>query len=417
MALQVFKGTLTAPSTTGNQAYTGVGFQPKALIFFGTRQTATGYAVGMGAMLGYAVSSSGQVVVATCANDNVSPTQPARGINNGACIQSMTPATAAVDIQGLLVTMDADGFTINWTSASAGTTFIVHYVALGGSDITGAAVGTGTANTSTGTKAYTGTGFQPDFVMTGHMSTSSAPPVTLTGGRLGIGAAATGGSGAAYIGEVDGVASSDVVCYANSGVVFAQGNPSAAVAIVASLSSFDADGFTFNFTTVSGSAIQFIWLALKGGRYNVLSDTQKTSTGTQAKTGFGFQPTGLLFFGNNKALSASADSTLQKLSMGATDGTNQGATWEQGTDAVNPTDENSATVTSAVLRHATNPSTTDAEAVISSLDADGYTLNWTTADATTRDFIAVAFGSAGAPVFVDTTTRRYQIRRSRMTSW
>lgn len=415
MALSVFKGTITAPASTGSQPYTGIGFQPKAILFFGTRQTATGYATGMGIMFGFAGTST-QGVASTSSGDNVSPTNPARATDTSVCIQSVAPGTASVDLQASLTSFDSDGFTLNWSVVSGGQ-FIVHYIALGGSDITGAFCGSGQAKTTTGTKAFTGVGFQPDFLLMVHQSTSAAATTQQLGGRFGIGVATASGSGAAYIGETDSVATSDVVCFQNSGLAFAQGNPGASPSILASLSSFDADGFTLNYTTVSGSAIWFLYIAIKGGQYNVVSDTQKSSTGTQSKAGVGFTPKGLLFFGNNKALSASADSTLQKLSMGATDGTNQGATWEQGTDAVNPTDENSATVTSAVLRHATNPSTTDAEAVISSLDADGYTLNWTTADATTRDFIAVAFGSTSTAPVADTETRRYRIRHSRMTSW
>jgi hypothetical protein len=54
------------------------------------------------------------------------------------------------------------------------------------------------------------------------------------------------------------------------------------------------------------------------------------------------------------------------------------------------------TLTTKVLRHATNPSTVDAEADLNSFDADGYTLGWTTADATAREFVAVSMGSTVA---------------------
>jgi hypothetical protein len=51
-----------------------------------------------------------------------------------------------------------------------------------------------------------------------------------------------------------------------------------------------------------------------------------------------------------------------------------------------------------VFSHSTQASTTDAEADLNSFDADGFTLNWSTADATAREFIYLAFGSdAGAP--------------------
>ena len=34
---------------------------------------------------------------------------------------------------------------------------------------------------------------------------------------------------------------------------------------------------------------------------------------------------------------------------------------------------------------------------LSSFDSDGYTLNWSTADATAREFVALAVGSTAAP--------------------
>ena len=73
------------------------------------------------------------------------------------------------------------------------------------------------------------------------------------------------------------------------------------------------------------------------------------------------------------------------------------------------TDENSATVTDKILRHATSPSTTDAEADLSSFDPDGYTLNWTTADAVAREFIGLSMGSESAVVEVQVPVARHAI--------
>ena len=43
--MNVKSGTLTSPTSTGSQAITGVGFQPKAIIFFYNFTTADGNAV------------------------------------------------------------------------------------------------------------------------------------------------------------------------------------------------------------------------------------------------------------------------------------------------------------------------------------------------------------------------------------
>jgi len=328
MALSVFKGTLTSPASTGSQGYTGVGFQPEALIFFFTRQTSTGYSTGMATAFGFAAGTSNQqACVSTSSSDNVSPTVAYRNQRIGHTFSVVDPSTAGTDVSAQLTSFDTDGFTLTYPSANH--QYLIHYIALGGADLTNAYVGVAQTKTSTGTQAYTGVGFQPDCILTGSISTSSDPTTNfiLGGGRLCLGAATLGGAGALYIGEDDAIATSDVVSYQRSGRAFVQGNPSSSPSIEANLSTFDSDGFTFDFVTqASGSAIYFFYLALKGGRYNVLTDTQKTSTGTQAKTGAGFTPVGLFTMGTNRASSTSADTTVMKLSMGATDGTNEGAT-------------------------------------------------------------------------------------------
>jgi len=373
----VKKGTFTSPAATGSQSYTGVGFQPKTLLFFYTRQGSTGYATGAATQFGFAAGTSNQqATVSMSSSDNVATMTAYRNQRIGHCMSVVDPSTAGTDVSAQLTSFDSDGFTLNHPSANH--QYLIHYIALGGTDLTNAYVGIGQAKTSTGTQAYTGVGFRPDCILTGSISTSSDPTTNfiLGGARLCIGAASSGGSGALYIGENDGVSTADVVSYQRSGRVFVQGNPSSTPSIEATLSTFDSDGFTLNFVTqASGSAIYFFYLALKGGGYNVVTDTQKTSTGTKAKTGVGFLPSGLFLMGTNRATSTTADSTVEKLSLGATDGTNQGATWTSGTDGISPSDENQATLTTKVLRHATNASTTNAEAGISSMDSDGYTLN------------------------------------------
>ena len=388
-------GTLTSPASAGSQSYTvpGLGTEtPKALVFFFTRQGAEGYAAGMATAVGFAAGPSSQACVSTSSSDNVSPTVAYRNQRDSHCLSVVDPSTGGTDVSATLTSFDPGGFTLDFPSA--GHQYLIHYVAFYGDDLQ-AHVGVAQAKTSTGTQAYTGVGFEPDCLLTGHISTSSDPSSSfiLGGGRLGIGAAAAGGAGALYVGEDTGIATSDVVSYQKADRVFVQGNPSEAPSIEARLSSFDADGFTLDYVTqTSGSSIYFFYLALAGGGFDVLTDTQKTSTGTKATAGAGFPPNAALLMGTNRATSASEDRTLMKLSLGAADGTGEAATWTSGTDGANPADENMATLTTAALRHATNPSTTDAEATLSSFDSDGFTLSWGTADATAREFFALVVG-------------------------
>ena len=76
-----------------------------------------------------------------------------------------------------------------------------------------------------------------------------------------------------------------------------------------------------------------------------------------------------------------------------TDGANEAAMWGASTDAVSTTDENSYVATDGCLVHATNSATLDAKASLDSFGSDDYTLDWTTADGSAREFGAVLFGS------------------------
>lgn len=405
MAFLVKKGSFSAPTSTGSSAVTGVGFEPKAVIFWLTSQTATGYAANKRFSFGFGVSASEQACCAYTSDDasGVGTTIGSRQSDAHVLFGiTCSGGVVSVELAADLLTLDSDGFTLDFGTTSGGTAYIVHYLALGGDEITGAFVGNALSRTTVGTQGYTGVGFQPDALIAMTLARAApATPSSFTGTRFALGAASGPTERFALQVQEDNVMPtsvnsievSDKIIYALSGA--------AADFIVADLDSFDADGFTLDWTTANGTARVFYYLALQGGNYLAGVETQKTSTGTKATSGVGFQPDGLLLMGTNRAASASADTTLEKLSVGGSDGTTEGATWASGTDNVSTTDENVASLTDKILRHATNPSTTNAEADLSSFDADGFTLDWTTADATAREFGYLAFGSEAAnrPMF------------------
>jgi hypothetical protein len=72
--------------------------------------------------------------------------------------------------------MDPDGFTIRWTTNEARAD-IIHYIALGGTDITNAVASDFTMTTGSGTQDVTGLGFQPDFLMFLSVEHTTASPM------------------------------------------------------------------------------------------------------------------------------------------------------------------------------------------------------------------------------------------------
>jgi hypothetical protein len=157
----------------------------------------------------------------------------------------------------------------------------------------------------------------------------------------------------------------------------------------------DADGFTVNWTTANASSRIIAYLALKGGRYFVGNETQRTSTGTRAKTGVGFTPTGILAFSVNATANASVAAHDRIAIGGASAAGTEGATWAGDTDSLATTSADQSTVTDKVLRliDTDGPAAADAEADLDSFDADGFTLDWTTADAVAREFVFICFGT------------------------
>jgi hypothetical protein len=167
----------------------------------------------------------------------------------------------------------------------------------------------------------------------------------------------------------------------------------------ASLDSFDSDGFTLDRHETTAASATLSYLALAGTfQSNIGVDTQKTSTGTKATTGIGFAPD-LVFFGSAQRVADSAVTAEAFQSVGAADGTAQNVAGRTDHDALGSSQGGKTYSTAKVLRHITvgagaGPTiTTVAEADVDSLDGNGFTLDWTTADATAREFFYLAIGA------------------------
>jgi hypothetical protein len=398
--MKVAKGTFAANTGTGSQSVTGLSFQPKAVIFFATALTAEGYGAHAQMSVGFATSSTEEYAVHVGFEDNQTSTDTGRNAFSDRCISIPNASAAETSQDGAadFTSFNSDGFTINWSDAPS-SAWLIHYLALGGDGLTNAKAGNFTIATSGSPQAFTPLSFQPDLVI-------------FLGARIGS-PLGTGGSTAHFhLGAATGASEEAGLCIfsldnnAAGGNVGQQQLSTASVMVSTSgtatedlradLASMDASGWTLNVTNLPSAALIPGYLALKGDGFKVGVETQKTSTGTKETTGIGFTPAGLLVFGCNAASSASYDNTQMRLSIGASDGTNEGGIWIQDVEIDNSQNAQS-TYTSKVLRHATADSTTDAEADLSAFGSGSFTLNWTTvASATAREFIYVAFEADAA---------------------
>lgn len=154
-------GTFTANSGTGDQSVTGVGFQPKALLFWITDRTGAGS--GAYARFGRGwTDGTNQGAAATAWDDS-------SGVSNSRDRVVTTKCITLIDHGGNLlaeagiVSLNADGFTINWSTA--GGSRLVTYLALGGDALTNAKAGGFIYPGDGNPYSETGVGIQPDAVL------------------------------------------------------------------------------------------------------------------------------------------------------------------------------------------------------------------------------------------------------------
>jgi len=394
MAFEVKVIEIAQPTSTGNQAYTGAGFTPKAILLFGASPTAAGSAPNSLLSAGFATATTARGSVSAYSDDGLTTISSGRGTRTDRCFATYATATSLVEAD--LISLDADGFTLNWSKVEAGSARKMFAVCLGGSDLTDAKVLAFTGASGAGNQSVTGAGFRPDCTLfLAGLTLASAGETAML---MSIGAAKSSSEQVAC-----GISSEHFVGTSNTNrkqvadkCITLPWAASGAVLQEAAFVSHDADGITVNWTTALANRT-IIALCLKGGQYKIGTETQKTSTGTKATTGVGFLPTGLLVFGaNNTTSTAIADHA--RLSIGAASSVGvEKSIFGGATDAQADGVADSIYSATKLLVHATEGTpTTNAEADLSSFDAGGFTVDWTTADATAREFGFVAFGSDAA---------------------
>lgn len=398
MALQVKRGSFVANTITGNQAIAGVGFVPKVVLLFHAQLTAVGAAAAQDRPgFGAAISATERWALSAVRADAAATQQVSYQHSETKCIIAINNSSGTIDGEADFISQDADGFTVNWTNApSAG--LIIEYVALAGLD---AKLGSFAKNTGVGNQVINGVGFQPETVMIFEDMGSGAPPATGGVALLGIGAMDADGNQGAFVTQEANAGTTDCATFQSSQAVSAQViGPSKSRGRFGSM---DSDGFTIDwFDQALAQAQRLFYVALHGVEARVLTDNQKGSTGTQAKTGAGFQPKCLLGFGNQVSTGDDADVSTARdgcYVFGARDQTSEACIWGASVDNLGTSECNRAHSQTKFLsfRDPVSPFGVIAECDVASLDADGYTLDWTTADAVTRQVFVLALGDI-APV-------------------
>jgi uncharacterized repeat protein (TIGR01451 family) len=394
--VEVFKTgsfTKTTGGAPASQSIThNLGASPKALILWTAGRTsesptasfwvAQGFSDGATSYSFAAASSDAQGLIAD------------RAQRIAAKALTIVVGDESVAAQADLSNWDASQFTLNWTTNDSGAR-IIHYLIIGGDNVS-AKVVNWTMPTSTGNRSVTGVGFRPDLVLHIHGTE------LLTGGApnsdpdAGIGLGAMNGAGEQWASFQYG----DDINYQTSRGQRTDSalavTDAASYTARASYVSMNSDGFTLNFATAS-QAGQVVSLALQGMASKVGSFNKITGAGAQALTGVGFRPEALVLSSWNRAANTGDQASLN-WGLSVSDGSHQSALAALDLDNTQPSFVRGLNKTTKLFSKMSNAGAVDAEADLTSLDADGFTLNWTANDSVASQMLYLALAPASAPV-------------------
>lgn len=396
MPLQFAKGTITwaAAEATGAKTVSGLAFQPKAVMFFSAITDTTGaYVADTDLMFGCSTSASEEWVIHTSDNNVVTTTANARGRSASASIRGDINGANVIDFEADFTTFTSDGFTVN-LSNSPSVALVIHYLAIGGSDITNAKAGSMTIPTPTGAFSITDPGFQPSMALFAYTFADG------TGMKFSLGIT----DGTTTLNAHVGNPNSNTVVASHSfqgvGALTGSATNAATLDMDTRFTAFTSTGFDLSNTDGPGVSTTAFYLAIKGGVWKVGTETEGT-TATARDTALAFTPTGLLLIGEGAASDATYNTTRNGIyTIGASDGTNEGCIWGGNTDAHvdspaykrhDVTRAYWAATPTTVTPGVTTPPTTVNEAD-SSLAPSKFTLTWTSAGSS-REFLYLAGGN------------------------
>ena len=329
-AVNSFSGSVS----TGKQSITGVGFQPKAVIIWGTATSTYAWSQSTDLQIcyGFGTGSKNAAYLSIAADGAVTTTACQRRFNNNA-ICGLVQHDGSLLCEASLVSMDPDGFTLNWNKVYP-QAFAFHYLALGGDSITNAKVVDWTNITTTGNQSITSVGFEPSVVM--HLGAAMGYMGTALNGLYMMGAMDGSGNQWSKWGyDLNGAGtSSNTRCQLTDSciVAFAQ-DATSPPSYKAAYSTMLADGFEIEWSANSGTSFAFASLCIAGGNHSVGSWGTE-GAGFESVAAPGIAPTAI-FMTNDCHVTSASCLTSSRLMIGASDGVNNavaGVTDKEGVD-------------------------------------------------------------------------------------
>lgn len=430
MGLQTYVSSFAKRTGTGTQVITGLGFRPKAVIFWGTPSGGTNFASGPMAFrfgiddgtthIGYGIAGGYFLGAYNYTHHGWSDTLSLCGVKN--------TAFGNWRVQGAIQSMDADGFTVNWSyDDGQGQNEIWEFLAIGGDGIS-AKVGYYQYSTA-GVIPVTGVGFRPTGLIAwraeGAFGTLEQPDV-YGSPQVAFGTVSCGSSGVSH---ADGAAVNPSVSsgYQRTDKFIVNLSLGGVVVQESTLTSLDADGFTVTHANGGGGGYQ-PYLAIGGACVlNIGSFEQPSVTGLQTIPIIATSPKAVILASANKVASAVVTPSL-KWSFGAADGTRQHFTYTGDLTGQGPNGKSLFVEGSDDIIQCRTPvgygvgaGTLNSEAALDSMGSENFVLDWITVDATPRQIIycviaeSSPFHACGGSVTPPGPPVTYQMRRLRRT--
>jgi hypothetical protein len=167
----------------------------------------------------------------------------------------------------------------------------------------------------------------------------------------------------------------------------------------------DADGFTLNWATTAGSGRYFWIMGVKGGAVRVFNFAQTTAAAPASQfVNTQHLPDGVWL--NNYGTTNDANpSANARFNYGAASGSAAEQCYSNNdTDGADPTDSDRKHDNTMITKVLSAAGATVVEAEFTSFDehsaskpGGGFTINWTTTDATAREVWGISVGAEGGP--------------------
>lgn len=259
-------GHFNAPSTTGEQAVTGLGFIPDFVFLLGTNMTADDTIINEDSNPEYSSYSFGcfngvgeQAVTSLHIRGKLATTDTARYQRTDKCLAMFTTNnTSTLTHEAEFVGMgESDGFVINYTTASVANKRVA-YLAFKGCKTKISTITSPTVGSLPVTQATTGLALAPRAIMFSTVCATHSTSIQ-TNARQCFGfASAIDNRSSKWIGDRDNVADTITASMTDSDQVIRVGTEAASAGssttqALADFVSFDEDGFTLDWDVIDGS--------------------------------------------------------------------------------------------------------------------------------------------------------------------